>query len=392
MNIIKDNIYYVGAANPTSRVFDIIMSTDYGTTYNAYLIKSEKTALVESVHDDFSEQYFENIKEICDISSIDFIIFNHTEPDHSGSLKKLLEINPNLTVVASLPAIKNLMQITNLEFKSIAVKTGDSLDLGGDIKVDFYYAPNLHWPDSMFSYIKSRKTVFTCDFLGSHYYEGCIKDTRILFKKKYKEAFHTYYSAIMGPFKPFVLKGLDILKGLDFDTVCTSHGPVLCDFIDEAMECYEKWSAPVKKEKSACVLFISSYGYTKKMAHTICDTLNESGIKTQCLDLTEHSTEEIAQAIESSDALALGSPTFNRNAVAPIWKALALVDAVSQRNKPAIVFGSYGWSGEACSLIADHAKGIGLKVFDTQIKCVFNPSDSDIENIRKTTCEFSKTI
>lgn len=392
MNRIKDNIYYVGVSNPTSRIFDIIMNTDYGTTYNAYLIKAQKCALVEAVHDDFSQDYLEKIAEITDINSIDYIIFNHTEPDHSGSLKKLLEINPKLVVVGTAAAIKNLKQITNVDFQSKAVKTGDSIDLGDDVVIDFYQAPNLHWPDSMFSYIKNRKTVFTCDFLGAHYCEPHITDSRILFKDKYNDAFKVYYNAIMGPFKPYVQNGLNILSKLDFNTVCTSHGPVLVDGIAEAMDKYREWSAPLAKEKTACVLYVSSYGYTRKMAQLILKVLNENGIRTKCLDLIEHSTSEIAEAIEGSQALVFGSPTFNRNAVAPIWNTLAMIDSVANRGKAALVFGSYGWSGEACGLIAEHAKGIGLKVYDETIRCIFNPSEQDLEMIKEKTALFAETL
>ena len=149
MKQLKDNIYYVGVINPNLRVFDIIMKTEYGTSYNAYLIKGEKTALVETVHDRFSEHYFDNIKQITPIEDIDYIIFNHTEPDHSGSLMKLLKINPKIKVVGTTAAIKNLNAITNSTFESIPVKTGDTLDLGNDMLLEFIASPNLHWPDTI---------------------------------------------------------------------------------------------------------------------------------------------------------------------------------------------------------------------------------------------------
>ena len=233
---LKENIYYVGVINPNLRVFDIIMATEYGTTYNAYLIKGDKTALVESVHDRFSETFFRNIKEICNPSEIDYIIFNHTEPDHSGSIAKLLEYNPDITVVGSAASIKNISNISNCSFKSQTVKTGDSLDLGQGLVCEFISAPNLHWPDSIFTYLPSRKTVFTCDFLGSHYCEPLITDDEITYIDAYKSAFENYYQAIFGPFKKFVLDGLKKLEPLDFDMVCCSHGPVLKNEIKYTME------------------------------------------------------------------------------------------------------------------------------------------------------------
>lgn len=147
MKKITDNIYFIGVVNPNLRIFDIIMETKYGTTYNSFLVKGDKVALVETAHDTFSEAYLENILEITSIESVDYIIMNHTEPDHAGSIKKILEINPNVTVVATAAGIKNIKNITNIEFNSMIVKTGDKLDIGQDLVFEFITSPNLHWPD-----------------------------------------------------------------------------------------------------------------------------------------------------------------------------------------------------------------------------------------------------
>ncbi|MDE5858985.1 MAG: MBL fold metallo-hydrolase, partial [Oscillospiraceae bacterium] len=235
---LKDNIYYVGAINPNLRVFDIIMQTDYGTTYNSYLIRGEKTALVETVHDRYGDIMMNNIRQICDPAEIDYVIFNHTEPDHSGSVKDIINVNPNVTIVGSAAAIKNIAGVTNSEFKSMTVKTGDTLDLGNGLVLEFISAPNLHWPDSIFSYLPARKSVFTCDFLGSHYCEPMLTDDIITYPDEYAAALAYYYAAIFGPFPKFVRDGIDKLEKLDFDMVCCSHGPVLKKGIKNAMDKY----------------------------------------------------------------------------------------------------------------------------------------------------------
>ncbi len=392
MKQLKDNIYYVGAINPNLRVFDIIMRTDYGTSYNAYLIKGEKNALVETVHNRFSEVYFNSIKEIVPLDSIDYIIFNHTEPDHSGSLAKLLEFNPNMKVVGTASAIKNLKKISNVEFSAMPVKTGDSIDLGGGNVLEFITAPNLHWPDTMFTYLKAQKTVFTCDFLGSHYCEPNVTDDDITYPEQYWSAFLNYYTAIMGPFKKFVLDGLSKLEALDFDMVCTSHGPVLKNIYKTCMERYKEWSTLSPHDKNAVIFYVSAYGYTEIMAKKAEEILNENGIKTKSYDIIKYDYATLAEKIEGADALLFGSPTINRDALKPVWDIMSMIDAVSNRGKPTFIFGSYGWSGEACGLLAERAKGLSLKVFEKMPRSVFNPSDSEMAELEGAVIEFSKII
>ena len=392
MKKLKDNIYYIGTLNPNMRVFDIIMKTEYGTSYNSYLIKGEKTAIIETVHDRFSKLFFDDIEEITSSEKIDYIIFNHTEPDHSGSLAKLIEKNPQIKVYGTSAAIRNLTNITNIPFESVTVKTGDTLDLGNGMVLEFVTAPNLHWPDSMFTYLREQKTVFTCDFLGSHYCEPAIIDEDISYPEAYWSAFENYFTAIMGPFKKFVLEGIRKLEALDFDMVCTSHGPVLKKNIAKTMQLYKEWSTPKEHEKTATIFYVSAYGYTKAMAETIEAQLNELGIKTKSYDIICHDYSEFPELIENSDALLFGSPTINRDALKPVWDVLSMVDAVSNRGKPVMFFGSYGWSGEACKLLEERAKGLSLKVFEKSPRIVFKPSDSELEEVKITAKEFAETL
>lgn len=389
---LKDNIYYVGAINPNLRVFDIIMQTDYGTTYNAYLIKGDKTALVETVHDRYGEIMMNNIRGICDPSEIDYVIFNHTEPDHSGSVKDIISLNPNVTIVGSAAAVKNIAGVTNGEFKSMTVKNGDTLDLGQGLVLEFISAPNLHWPDSIFSYLPARKTVFTCDFLGAHYCEPMLTDDVITYPNEYADAFAYYYAAIFGPFPKFVRDGIAKLENLDFDMVCCSHGPVLKNGIKNAMEKYKEWSAPKNLGRTASVFYVSAYGYTEAAAEKYAEKLNELGVKTKCYNVIKHDMSEISAAIANSAGLIFGSPTINRDALKPVWDVLSVVSSITDRGKPYAVFGSYGWSGEACAMLESRCDGLGLKKAHDAYKWVLKPSDADLEQIGKLAEEFAKSI
>ena len=389
---LKDNIYYVGAINPNLRVFDIIMQTDYGTTYNAYLIKGDKTALVETVHDRYGEIMMNNIREICAPSEIDYVIFNHTEPDHSGSVKDIINLNPNVTIVGSAAAVKNIAGVTNGEFKSMTVKNGDTLDLGQGLVLEFISAPNLHCPDSIFSYLPARKTVFTCDFLGAHYCEPMLTDDVITYPNEYADAFAYYYAAIFGPFPKFVRDGIAKLENLDFDMVCCSHGPVLKSGIKNAMEKYKEWSAPKNLGRTASVFYVSAYGYTEAAAEKYAEKLNELGVKTKCYNIIKHDMNEISAAIANSAGLIFGSPTINRDALKPVWDVLSVVSSITDRGKPYAVFGSYGWSGEACAMLESRCDGLGLKKAHDAYKWVLKPSDADFEQIGKLAEEFAKSI
>lgn len=390
---LKNNIFYVGVKDPTLRVFDIIMETEYGTTYNAYLVKGEKTALIETAHEKLTEAYIENIEEIMPVSEIDYLICNHTEPDHSGSVKKILELNPDIEVWGSIAAIKNLKEITNMTFKENVAKDGAELDLGAGKVLKFYMVPNLHWPDTMVTYIENDKTLFSCDIFGAHYCEEAVTDEDIICYDRYERAMKVYFDCIVSPFKPFVLKALDKLSALDFDMVCNSHGPVLKKYIAEAVEKYRTWSSERTGDtKTAAVFYASAYGYTKKLAETVCEALTQAGVKAVCCDVTSSSHADIENALSSADAFAFGTPTINRNAVKPIYDVISSIDLVNRRNTPCMVFGSYGWSGEGIQYVQELLSTLKMKPFDKPFGCIFNPSEEKIEELKAYTLQFADTL
>jgi len=389
---IKDDVYYVGAINPNLRVFDIIMATEYGTTYNAYLVVGDKIALVETVHNKFKNVLFDNIKEICPLEKIDYVILNHTEPDHSGSVADLVKINPDITIIATMAGIKNLKSITNMDFNAQIAKTGDKLSLGKGLELEFIGAPNLHWPDSMFSYLPSRKVVFTCDVLGSHYCEPLIMDNNITYPTAYEEAFLGYYTAIFGPFKKFVIDGLDKLDKLDFDTACTSHGPVLQKELQKAISLYREWSMPVEREKNIAIFYVSAYGYTREIAFAFRDEIEAAGIKVNAYNIIKTDSQVLLDAIGASSAIMFGSPTINRDALKPVWDLISSIDAITNRGKLCFIFGSYGWSGEACKALEERVKTLGLKIFDDSLRVVFKPNDEEIAKAKEIAKRFIEAI
>lgn len=390
---LTDHVYYVGVKDPNLKVFDIIMETEFGTTYNAYLVKGEKTALIETAHDKLSAEYIQNVEAIQPISQIDYVILNHTEPDHSGSLINILEKNPDIQVVGSIAALKNLKAITNRTFREILAKDGETLDLGGGITLQFIIAPNLHWPDTMMTYLAAEKVLFSCDVLGAHYCFDGIKDTEITQKADYERAMQVYFDCIVAPFKPFVLKGLEKIAGLDIQMVCTSHGPVLQQFIGENVEKYRQWSTPAEKaQKLAAIYCVSAYGYTKKMAEAMAKGLMDAGIAVQLYNIIESDWQEMRNTLHQADGILFGSPTINRNALKPVWDVISCMDVITMKDIPMGIFGSYGWSGEACGLLEQHLKALRLKVFETPQKVVFNPTEVDLESLQAYAKRFAEAL
>ncbi len=395
---IKDGIYSVGILNPSLRIFDVIMKTEYGTSYNAYLLTGEKNVLIETVHARYFDEYIENIKSIIDPIKIDYIVMNHNEPDHSGSLSRLLELAPKAEVLTTPAGKIFLPLITNKSIPSLrAVQDGEVLDIGSGKSLKFIHAPFLHWPDSMFTWLESEKTVFTCDFLGTHFCEPTMVDNRIQNMAIYENAFSEYYDAIFSPFKPYVLSGLSKLKGLDVEIACTSHGPVLHTgfFYEEAQRRYEKWSTPeVRPNKSIPIFYCSAYGNTGLLAFKIADGIKSvlKDASVQIFDLTLADPCSLLALMNDADAFLLGTPTINKDALPPVWQLVNSIDAISAKGKTVSVFGSYGWSGEAVPAVIARLKTLNMNVFEEGCKCRFVPSEAELQAAFDFGSRFAGTI
>ncbi len=385
---LTNDITYVGMMNPCMRNFDIIMHTEFGTTYNSYLIKGEKNVLVETVHNTYTKEYIEEIKKHISIKDISYVILNHTEPDHSGSLSKILEINPDIEVIGTNAALKNLVNIMNKEFKSIVVKQGDVINIGKGQDLEFILAPNLHWPDSMFTYYAKENVLFSCDMFGAHYCEQFILDSQIKKPKNYYVERKNYYDSIFSPFKKFVLDGISKIEDKKIDLICNSHGPVLKDTIDEAIELYKEWSNITEKEKEVAIFYVSAYGYTRELAKTMEETIIENNVKVKSYDMLCYDVDELAAIMNEAPAVMFGSPTINSDALEPIWELINKTIVPMVKGKKALVFGSYGWSGEACQFLEDRLKALRYKVFQEQLKVQFKPSKEDLEKAKRIAKEF----
>ena len=396
MSAIKamDDLWWVGVEDHDLRVFDIVMHSDWGTSYKAYAVRgSEGVALFETVKEKFFDEYLANLKEVCSLDEVRYIVVGHTEPDHSGSLEKLLELTPNATVVGSATAITFLKEIVNKPFASRAVKDGETIDLGGRT-LSFLSVPFLHWPDSMYTYIPEMKALFTVDSFGCHYADDRVFND--LIDGDFTEAYKYYFDCIMGPFKPFVLKALDKIKGLDIQFIGNGHGPVLRTDIPKYLEMYRAWATPVvvpADERRVAIAYVSAYGYTRQLAGVIADALAEGGVKhVELYDLVECDLETARAAVQSADGFLLGSPTLVGDALPPIYEMLVGLNPIIHKGKPAGAFGSFGWSGEAVPKLTAQMQAIGLKLPVEGLKVRFKPSEAQLAEARQFGLDFAAAV
>ena len=373
---IADNVYYVGVSNPTLRVFDIIMCTEYGTTYNSYLVKgADKTALIDGAHKGFEANFQENVEAITDFANIDYMVVNHTEPDHSGAIRLVIEKNPDIVVYGTAACLKNLDNIVRLPFNRVAVKDGDTLELGGKT-LTFCVSPNIHWPDTMMTYLAEDKILFSCDFLGAHFAEPTMYVHKAYKKELYEKEFKVYYDAIMGPFAKFVIRALDRIKDLDIALVCPSHGPMIMGGdIQVAMDTYRKWATPEEKtDKTVAIYYVSAYGYTRQMCQYLAEKLEAKGLVVSAFDVIKTDAADIAAHLED-DCLVFGSPTLNRAALKPVLDVISSIDAVGAAGRPYATLGCFGWSGEACAQLNDRCNSIKMKQVGESVLSQFTPTD-----------------
>ena len=391
---LKKDFYWAGILDKDLRVFDIIMETEFGTSYNSYVLKtSNNVILFETAKAKFFDSYLERLKQIVDINKIDYIVVNHTEPDHAGSVEKLIEINPNIKIVGSTVAINFLKNIVNHDFYSLTVKDNDTLKIG-DKTLRFISVPHLHWPDTMYTYIEEDKTLITCDSFGSHYCLDDIVLSKLTDNEGYMRATKYYFDNIIGPFKPHMLKALDKIKNLKVDMICTGHGPVIDCRIDEIKEIYKKWCTVVNPNprKTVIIPYVSAYGYTKELAYEIEKGIKDSGeIDVRIYDLVESDIDKVLEEIGFADGLLFGTPTIVGEALKPIWDLTTSIFAATHGGKLASAFGSYGWSGEGVPHILERLKQLKMKVIDG-FRVKFKPGKKDLKDAYEYGFNFGCTL
>ncbi len=373
---IKPDLFWIGVKDPQLRTFDDLFPTEHGTTYNSYLIRgTDKIAIIDTVKGNRCDEFLAKVRQVVNPADVDYFIINHTEPDHSGSLAFMLQHCPKAKVVSTQAAHTFLGNLIHTPFPSHIVKDGEVLDLGGK-QLRFVIAPFLHWPDTMFALLEEDGVLFTCDAFGSHYCGDSIFNDEL---PDFSADMQFYFDCIMRPFKDKALIAIDKIRNEKIEVICPSHGPVLRSEPWKTVDLYETWCRPETGGRKIILFYISPHGNTEKMAAAVAKGAADAGVEVISKHINHLSAAETRDLLESGDALIFGTPTINRDLPKPMWDVLAYLSTVRLKTNIAGVFGSYGWSGEACKLAEERLKGLNFKLPVPFVRAPFTPRAEALE-------------
>ena len=339
---ISEGVYWVGVKDWNRRIFDALIPLPQGTTYNAYLVKGkEKTVLIDTVNPGFEKELGEKIGQVTEPTRLDYIVMNHAEPDHAGTISYIMKVSKEASLVTTEKGAKMAQVYYKIPEKRIkTVGDEDILELGGKT-LQFIKAPWLHWPETMFTYLVDNKILFPCDFFGSHtasgFYDEDVEEL-IPFAKR-------YFGEIMMPFRNMGKKALEKVKKLEIDIIAPSHGPIHRN-PERILGAYRTWTAGETKEKVIAV-YVSMWNSVRAMTKTIIETLVSEGIEVNLYDLTTADIGDLARELVDSRAIVLGTPTVLGGMHPLAIYASHLVKALRPPLKYGVVLSSYGWGGGA---------------------------------------------
>lgn len=352
--------------------FDIEFGLQNGTTYNSFLIRGEKIALVDTSHEKFRQLYLDTLKGLIDPTTIDYLIISHTEPDHSGLVRDVLELAPQVTVVGAKVAIQFLEDLVHKPFKRQVVKNGDQLDLGKGHVLEFVNAPNLHWPDTIFSYDAGTQTIFTCDAFGLHYCSDHTFDEDL---GAIEADYRFYYDCLMAPNARSVISALKRMDQLgEVTIIANGHGPLLRYNVNELVGRYRKWSqAQAKSETSVVVFYVSDYGYSDRLSQAVARGITKTGVAVEMIDLKSADPQEVQETVNRMAGIVIGMPPVkSATAAAAIGTILAAAKA-----KQAIgIFESYGGDDEPIDPLLRQFRDLGLKAAFEAIRVKDTPTEA----------------
>ncbi len=376
MRILTKNIYAVGAQDWDRRVFDELIPLNEGTSYNAYLIKgSEKTALIDTVDPEKTDILVSNLVK-CGLDKIDFIVSNHCEQDHSGSIPDILRLYPDAKVVANAKnkeMLKSHLHIT--EDKFLVVEENDTVSLG-DRTLQFAFIPWVHWPETMATYLVEDKILFPCDMFGSHQAASDLFATpdALLYNNV-----KTYYAEIMMPFRKAIRKNLEKIAKFDIEMIAPSHGPVYKD-PQFPINAYEDWISE-KVENKVLIPFVSMHGSTKKVVDYLTEQLIDNGVGVNPFNLFGGNLDVLACELVDSATVVLAGPQVLSGAHPALANAAFIANALRPKTKFASIMGSYGWGGKMVDNLAAMISNLDVEIIEpVMVKGLADEDDYEAVN------------
>lgn len=387
---INDKVTWVGKIDWELRTFHgEEYSTHKGSSYNSYLVKDEKTVLIDTVWQPFAKEFVDNLKKEMDLNEIDYIIANHSEVDHSGALPELMKEIPNTPIYCTKNGAKMLKAHYHQDWNFVEVKTGDTLEIGKN-KLIFVEARMLHWPDSMFTYMTGENILFSNDAFGQHYASEHMYNDKVDNAELYAEAIK-YYANILTPFSPLVVKKIEevLSFNLPVDMICPSHGIIWRDNPLQIVNKYMEW-AKNYQENQVTIIYDTMWNATRKMAEEIGKGLKEvnNDITIKIFNSGKHDKNDIIAEVFKSKAVFVGSSTINKGILSSSAAILEMIKGLEFKDKKAAAFGSYGWSGESVKIITEELKKAKFEIINDGIKELWNPDEEGLDRCRS----FGKNI
>jgi flavorubredoxin/flavin reductase (DIM6/NTAB) family NADH-FMN oxidoreductase RutF len=371
--------------------FEIEYALERGTTSNCYLIEGDKTAIIDPPGETFTEIYLEALQQTINVRRLDYVILGHFNPNRVATYKALLELAPQLTFVCSLPGAANLRNTFPEAGLNILVMRGkETLDLGQGHVLKFFPTPSPRWPEGLITYDQQTQVLYTDKLFGAHICGDDVFDDNW---ETFKEDQRYYYNCLMAPNALHVEAALEKISDLQVRMYAVGHGPLVRTSLIELTKAYADWShAQRTREISVALLYASAYGNTATLAQAIALGLTKGGVAVKSINCEFAPPEEILATVEQCDGFIIGSPTIGGHAPTPIHTALGIVLTVGDNSKPAGVFGSYGWSGEAFDLIEGKLRDAGYKLGFETVKVKFKPDDVTLKYCEEVGTDFAQAL
>ena len=391
---ITDSVTWVGKVDWELKKFHgEDYSTHRGSSYNAYLIRDEKTALIDTVWAPFAEEFVENLKKEIDLSEIDYVIANHGEIDHSGGLVALMKEIPGTPIYCTANAVKSLKGQFHKDWNFVTVRTGDTLNLGSKV-LTFIEAPMLHWPDSMFSYLDGDAILFSNDAFGQHYATELLYNDLVDQAELFQEAVK-YYANILTPFSRLVIKKIEevLSFNLPLNIICPSHGVIWREDPAQIVKKYLEW-ADNYQEDQVTIVYDTMWEGTRKMAEAIAEGIASASGSTavKLFNAGKIDKNDIVTELFKAKAVLFGSPTVNKGILAPLSGMLHEVKGLSFKSKKAAVFGTYGWRGESVDVLTKMVEDGGFEIVQPGLKKLWSPDEGSLDDCREFGSEFAAKI
>ena len=389
---VSENIFWIGMNDHETDLFESIWPLPRGVSYNSYIINDDKVVLIDSVKSSYISRYLEKIKSVIgQKGKIDYLVVNHMEPDHSGAIKTLLRMYPQMKIIGNKKTAEFIKDFYGIEENVIQVKEGETLDTGSHT-LQFFMAPMVHWPETMVTYDQKSKVAFTCDAFGGF---GALDDRIFddeVDKVYYEDEILRYFSNIVGRYSGMVQKAIAKLSKVEIAVIAPSHGPVWRENPQEIIELYDKWSRH-ETEKGVVIAYASMYGNTGKMMETIFRTLAEQEVeKVRVFDMSRTHVSHALVDIWRFGGMILGAPTYNTKLFPVMNNLVTILKNKMLKNRSIGIFGTYGWSKGGVAAMQDFAESSNLELVEPVVEVKCSPTPEDLEKCEELGKNMAATV